>query len=48
MFDGTDACVAPVLSMTEAPLHPHLAARGTYLDSDGIVQPAPTFLADPR
>ena len=41
VFDGTDACVAPVLSMTEAPLHPHLAARGTYLDSDGIVQPAP-------
>jgi alpha-methylacyl-CoA racemase len=41
VFDGTDACVAPVLSMTEAPRHPHLATRGTYVDSGGIVQPAP-------
>ncbi|HET9022299.1 MAG TPA: CaiB/BaiF CoA-transferase family protein [Ornithinibacter sp.] len=30
VFDGTDACVAPVLSLTEAPHHPHLAARGTF------------------
>jgi alpha-methylacyl-CoA racemase len=41
VFEGTDACVAPVLSMTEAPRHPHLAARGTYADVDGVVQPAP-------
>jgi len=41
VFEGTDACVAPVLSMTEAPAHPHLAARGTYVDIDGVVQPAP-------
>jgi alpha-methylacyl-CoA racemase len=41
VFDGTDACVAPVLSMTEAPAHAHLAARGTYVKADGMVQPAP-------
>jgi alpha-methylacyl-CoA racemase len=41
VFAGSDACVAPVLPMTEAPDHPHLAARGTYLEADGIVQPAP-------
>jgi alpha-methylacyl-CoA racemase len=41
VFEGTDACVAPVLSMREAPSHPHLAARGTYVEVDGIVQPAP-------
>lgn len=41
VFDGTDACVAPVLSMAEAPAHPHLAARGTFVSVDGVVQPAP-------
>jgi alpha-methylacyl-CoA racemase len=41
IFDGTDACVAPVLTMTEAPRHPHLAARGTFTESDGVVQPSP-------
>jgi len=41
VFDSTDACVAPVLSMTEAPSHAHLAARGTYVKADGLVQPAP-------
>lgn len=41
VFEGTDACVAPVLSLREAPAHPHLAARGTFVDHDGIVQPAP-------
>jgi alpha-methylacyl-CoA racemase len=41
VFEGTDACVAPVLPMTEAPGHPHLAARGTYAAVDGVVQPAP-------
>ncbi len=40
-FEGTDACVAPVLSYAEAPEHPHLAARGTYVAHHGIVQPAP-------
>ncbi|MEU0039727.1 MULTISPECIES: CaiB/BaiF CoA-transferase family protein [unclassified Streptomyces] len=41
VFDGTDACVAPVLSLREAPAHPHLAARGTFTDHGGITQPAP-------
>ena len=41
VFDGSDACCAPVLPMTEAARHPHLQARGTYVDRDGIVQPAP-------
>lgn len=36
-----DACFAPVLSMHEAPLHPHNVARGTFLDIDGVTQPAP-------
>jgi len=40
-FSGTDACVAPVRTMTEAPRDPHLAARGTYMTVDGVVQPAP-------
>ncbi|MFG7946128.1 CaiB/BaiF CoA transferase family protein, partial [Streptomyces cacaoi] len=41
VFEDSDACVAPVLSLTEAPHHPHLAARGTYVDHAGITQPAP-------
>jgi alpha-methylacyl-CoA racemase len=41
VFDGSDACVAPVLSYAEARQHPHLQARGTYVESHGIVQPAP-------
>jgi alpha-methylacyl-CoA racemase len=41
VFDGSDACVAPVLPLSEAFEHPHLAARGTFVDRDGIVQPAP-------
>jgi alpha-methylacyl-CoA racemase len=40
-FLGTDACVAPIRTMTEAPADPHLAARGTFVSSDGVVQPAP-------
>ncbi|CAL9612716.1 CaiB/BaiF CoA transferase family protein [Streptomyces sp. enrichment culture] len=49
VFQDTDACVAPVLSLTEAPAHPHLAARGTYLEHDGLIQPAPAprFSATP-
>jgi alpha-methylacyl-CoA racemase len=41
IFDGTDACVAPVLSMEEAPSHPHIAARATFIEEQGVVQPAP-------
>ncbi len=41
IFDHTDACVAPVLSLSEAPRHPHLQGRGTYVSIDGVVQPAP-------
>lgn len=41
IFEGTDACVAPILDLAEAPRHPHLAARGTYVERDGLVQPAP-------
>ena len=41
VFEGTDACVAPVLSLGEAAKHPHLAARSTYVEVNGIVQPAP-------
>lgn len=45
LADGTDACVAPVLTMAEAPAHPHLAARETFVEVDGVVQaaPAPRF-----
>ncbi|MGH3493164.1 MAG: CaiB/BaiF CoA transferase family protein [Sciscionella sp.] len=41
VFDGSDACVAPVLSLTEAADHPQLAARGTLTRSGGVVRPAP-------
>jgi alpha-methylacyl-CoA racemase len=41
LLEGSDACFAPVLSMAEAPQHPHLAARGTFIDIGGVVQPAP-------
>jgi alpha-methylacyl-CoA racemase len=41
VFDGSDACVAPVLAAKEAAGHPHLAARGTLVERDGITQPAP-------
>ncbi|WP_329048890.1 CoA transferase [Streptomyces violaceus] len=49
VFAGSDACVAPVLSLREAPHHPHLAARGTFTDHGGITQPAPAprFSATP-
>lgn len=39
-FAGTDACVTPVLTMGEAPRHPHNAARATFADQ-GVIQPAP-------
>lgn len=41
LFDGTDACVAPVLSMSEALSHPHNAARGAFVEVNGVAQPAP-------
>jgi alpha-methylacyl-CoA racemase len=46
---GTDACYAPVLSLSEAPRHPHNAARGVFVDVDGVTQPAPAprFSATP-
>jgi alpha-methylacyl-CoA racemase len=41
VFGPTDACVAPVLSLTEAKDHPQLAARGTFVEISGMAQPAP-------
>jgi alpha-methylacyl-CoA racemase len=40
-FADSDACVAPVLDLTEAPTHPHHRARGTFTDAFGVTQPAP-------
>ena len=40
-FADSDACVAPLLSLSEAPSHPHLQARGAFVEVDGDVQPAP-------
>ena len=49
IMDGTDICFAPVLSLNEAPQHPHNVARGTFVDDGGMVQPAPAprFSATP-
>lgn len=41
IFEGTDACVSPVLRMHESTEHPHMRARDAYVDIDGIRQPAP-------
>ncbi len=41
IFEGTDACFAPVLSIGEAPQHPHNRARGTFVEVAGVPQPAP-------
>jgi alpha-methylacyl-CoA racemase len=41
VFEGSDACVAPVLDLEEAPQHPHHQARGTFSEAFGVVQPAP-------
>ena len=41
LFEGSDACVAPVLPAAAAARHPHLVARGTFVEHDGRVQPAP-------
>jgi alpha-methylacyl-CoA racemase len=49
LLEGTDACFAPVLSLAEAALHPHLKARETFVTIDGVLQPAPAprFLRTP-
>lgn len=49
LFDGTDACVSPVLSLDEAPSHPHAVARSAFVEVGGVVQPAPAprFSATP-
>lgn len=41
IFDGAEACVAPVLAPTELPDHPHTAARSTTIRIDDVLQPAP-------
>jgi alpha-methylacyl-CoA racemase len=40
LLEGTDACFAPVLTMSEAPMHPHHRQRNTFIDVDGVIQPA--------
>jgi alpha-methylacyl-CoA racemase len=49
LLEGTDACFAPVLSLSEAPQHPHMRARGTYVEVGGVTQPAaaPRFSRTP-
>jgi alpha-methylacyl-CoA racemase len=41
IMEGTDVCFAPVLSLAEAPRHPHTRARAGFVDIDGVAQPAP-------
>jgi alpha-methylacyl-CoA racemase len=41
VFAGTDACVSPVLTLAEAPRHPHAVARSAFVDVNGLIQPAP-------
>jgi alpha-methylacyl-CoA racemase len=41
IMEGSDVCFAPVLSLAEAPRHPHNAERKTFVDVEGVVQPAP-------
>lgn len=41
LLEGTDACVAPVLNMDEAPQHPHNVARQVFAEVDGVTQPTP-------
>ena len=41
LLEGTDVCFAPVLTFAEAPEHAHLQARQTFIEVDGVVQPAP-------
>ncbi|MDR5752394.1 MULTISPECIES: CaiB/BaiF CoA-transferase family protein [unclassified Caballeronia] len=41
LLSDLDVCVAPVLNFEEAPSHPHIKERGTFIDLDGVIQPAP-------
>ena len=41
LLEGSDACFAPVLTMSEAAEHPHIRARGTIVEHEGVLQPAP-------
>jgi alpha-methylacyl-CoA racemase len=41
IMEGTDVCFAPILDLDEAPRHPHNAARQTFVEVDGVTQPAP-------
>jgi alpha-methylacyl-CoA racemase len=49
LMEGSDVCFAPVLSLREAPVHPHIAARATFIEDGGMIQPAPAprFSATP-
>ncbi|MFN4134902.1 MAG: CaiB/BaiF CoA transferase family protein [Novosphingobium sp.] len=49
IMDGTDICFAPVLSLREAPQHPHNVQRQTFVEDEGMVMPAPAprFLGTP-
>ena len=49
LMEGTDICFAPVLSLAEAPSHPHNVARGAFVEVGGMIQPAPAprFSATP-
>ncbi|RKJ99019.1 CaiB/BaiF CoA transferase family protein [Alicycliphilus denitrificans] len=49
LLEGSDVCFAPVLSFDEAPHHPHLQARASFVEVDGVFQPAPAprFSATP-
>jgi alpha-methylacyl-CoA racemase len=49
LLEGSDACFAPILSLAEAPQHPHSAARGTFVEAGTVIQPAPAprFSATP-
>jgi alpha-methylacyl-CoA racemase len=41
VFEGTDACVSPVLTLAEAPVHPHAVSRNAFVEVGGLSQPAP-------
>jgi alpha-methylacyl-CoA racemase len=41
LLEGSDACFAPVLSLDEATRHPHMLARKTFIERDGLPHPAP-------
>jgi alpha-methylacyl-CoA racemase len=41
IMEGTDICFAPILTMAEAPKHPHMAARNIFVERHGVTQPAP-------